>query len=110
MKRRRLTCETWRLSIENEPAQKNYKSKFRTMLFALGQSSNSDVDVGFPQGQRLDVRDFIGRRAVANVGFPRGQRLDVRDFVGRRAVVNFLLWLGFGVHLRSRPCSGSGLA
>ena len=62
-------------------------SRFRTMLFSLGQSSNSDVDVGIPRGQQVYVRDFIGRRAA----------------------VKFLLWLGFGVHLRSRPCSGSGL-
>ena len=63
-------------------------SRFRTMLFSLGQSSNSDVDVGFPRGQQVDSRDFIDRRAS----------------------VNFLLWLGFGVHLRSKSCSGSGLA
>ena len=30
--------------------------------------------------------------------------------MGRGAAVDFLLWLGFAVHLRVRSCSGSGLA
>ena len=63
-------------------------SRFRTMLFPLGQSSNSDVEVGFPSPQRLHAREKNDHRAA----------------------VNFLLWLWSGVHLRVRSCSGLGLA
>ena len=67
-------------------------SRFRTMLFSLGQSSNSDVDVGFPRRQQVRVR-----------AFPRpprpGQILAVAR-VWRTFTVDAVLWLGFGVQLR----------
>ena len=69
-------------------------SRFRTMLFSLGQSSNSDVDVGFPRPQHFGVWEKIGRRAA-------GQILAVAR-VWRTFTVKAVLWLGCGVELRSR--------
>ena len=62
------------------------------MLFPLGQSSNSDVDVGFPRAQHCSARDFIGRRAAVKFLLWRGFGVHLR--------VKVVLWLGFGVQLR----------
>ena len=69
-------------------------SRFRTMLFPLGQSSNSDVDVGFPRGQHFGVKHFPGPQRP-------GLILAVAR-VWRTFTVKAVLWLGFGVELRSR--------
>ena len=66
-------------------------SRFRTMLFSLGQSSNSDVDVGFPRGQQVGARE---KRP------PRGGQFLAVARVWRTFTVKVVLWLGFGVQLR----------
>ena len=67
-------------------------SRFRTMLFSLGQSSNSDVDVGFPRPQHTAPKLSLDRRAP-------GQILAVAR-VWRTFTVKAVLWHGLGVQLR----------
>ena len=67
-------------------------SRFRTMLFSLGQSSNSDVDVGFPRPQQVRVKTFPRP--------PRPGPILAVARVWRTFTVKVVLWLGFGVLLR----------
>ena len=67
-------------------------SRFRTMLFSLGQSSNSDVDVGFPRPQQVSVRHWNRP--------PRGCQILAVARVWRTFTVRNVLWLESGVQLR----------